>query len=67
LGCIRNRAAPDCRGFDAAAAGADALQLAAAYLAAEQRPPSLEMITLDDRLASAAKKEGFAVIDIARD
>lgn len=46
---------------------ADALQLAAAYLAAEQRPPSLEMITLDDRLASAAKKEGFAVIDIARD
>jgi hypothetical protein len=43
------------------------LQLATAYLAAEQRPPSLEMITLDDRLASAAKKEGFAVIDIARD
>jgi uncharacterized protein len=46
---------------------ADALQLAAAFIAAEQRPASLEMITLDDRLASAARKEGFAVIDIASD
>lgn len=46
---------------------ADALQLAAAFIAAEQRPASLEMITLDDRLASAARKEGFAVIDIAGD
>jgi hypothetical protein len=43
------------------------LQLAAAFIAAEQRPSSLEMITLDDRLASAAQKEGFAVIDIATD
>jgi uncharacterized protein len=42
---------------------ADALQLAAAVIAAEQRPASLEMITLDDRLAGAARKEGFAVID----
>jgi len=25
------------------------------------------MLTLDDRLASAARKEGFAVIDIASD
>ena len=46
---------------------ADALQLAAAFIAAEQRPSSLELITLDDRLASAAQKEGFAVIDIATD
>jgi predicted nucleic acid-binding protein len=46
---------------------ADALQLAAAFIAAEQRPASLEMITLDERLASAAQKEGFAVIDIATD
>ena len=46
---------------------ADALQLAAAFVAAEQRPASLEMITLDERLASAAQKEGFAVIDIATD
>jgi uncharacterized protein len=46
---------------------ADALQLAAAFIAAEQRPASLEMITLDERLASAAQKEGFSVIDIATD
>ena len=46
---------------------ADALQLAAAFIAAEQRPASLEMLTLDERLAGAAQKEGFAVIDVARD
>ncbi|HEX9462006.1 MAG TPA: type II toxin-antitoxin system VapC family toxin [Alphaproteobacteria bacterium] len=45
---------------------ADALQLAsAAFVAAERRPTSLEMITLDDRLGAAARKEGFAVIDVA--
>ena len=43
---------------------ADALQLAAAFMAAERRPASLEMFTLDDRLAAAARKEGFAVIDV---
>ena len=43
---------------------ADALQLAAAFVAAEQQPPSLALITLDDRLAAAARKEGFAVVDI---
>jgi uncharacterized protein len=42
---------------------ADALQLAAAFVAAERRPASLEMVTLDDRLANAARKEGFAVLD----
>jgi predicted nucleic acid-binding protein len=41
---------------------ADALQLAAAFVAAERRPPSLEMVTLDDRLANAAK--GFAIIEL---
>jgi len=46
---------------------ADALQLAAAFIAAEQRPAALEVITLDERLASAAQKEGFTVIDIATD
>ena len=46
---------------------ADALQLAAAFIAAEQRPASLEMLTFDDRLANAARKEGFAVIDITAD
>jgi predicted nucleic acid-binding protein len=43
---------------------ADALQLAAAFLAAERRPASLEMVTLDDRLGTAARKEGFAVIQV---
>jgi uncharacterized protein len=44
---------------------ADALQLAAAFLAAERRPTSSEIVTLDDRLAIAARKEGFTVIDLA--
>jgi predicted nucleic acid-binding protein len=44
---------------------ADALQLAAAFLAAERRTASLELVTLDDRVAAAARKEGFAVIDLA--
>jgi predicted nucleic acid-binding protein len=43
---------------------ADALQLAAAFIAAERRPPSLEVITLDERLAAAARKEGFVLIDV---
>ncbi len=43
---------------------ADALQLAAAFIAAERRPPSLEVITLDERLADAARKEGFALVDL---
>jgi hypothetical protein len=43
----------------------DALQLAAAFTAAERRPASLQLVTLDDRLAEAARKEGFALVDIA--
>lgn len=43
---------------------ADALQLAAAFVAAERRPSTLQMITLDERLAEAARKEGFVVIEI---
>jgi len=43
----------------------DALQLAAAFIAAEQRPKSLSMVSLDQRLATAARKEGFGVIDVA--
>ena len=42
---------------------ADALQLAAAFIAAERRPSSLEVVTLDDRLAVAARKEGFVLIE----
>ena len=44
---------------------ADALQLAAAFIAAERRPSALEVVTLDDRLAAAARKEGFVVIEPA--
>jgi predicted nucleic acid-binding protein len=44
---------------------ADALQLAAAFMAAERRPASLQVVTLDERLADAARKEGFALVDIA--
>lgn len=43
---------------------ADALQLAAAFIAAERRPASLEVVTLDDRLAAAARKEGFVLIEV---
>jgi predicted nucleic acid-binding protein len=43
---------------------ADALQLAAAFIAAERRPTSLQAITLDERLAEAMRKEGFEVIEI---
>jgi uncharacterized protein len=41
---------------------ADALQLAAAVVAAEGNSSSLEIVTLDDRLAEAARREGFAVL-----
>lgn len=41
---------------------ADALQLAAARMAAEDRPETLPFVTLDDRLALAAQREGFEVI-----
>lgn len=43
---------------------ADAVQLAAAVIAAEMRPTSLEFVTADRRLADAARKEGFAVVDL---
>ncbi len=43
---------------------ADALQLAAAFLAAERRPSSLEIVTLDERLADAARKEGFELVEV---
>ncbi len=46
---------------------ADALQLAAAFVAAERRPSSLALVTLDDRLADAARKEGFALVSLTED
>ncbi len=42
---------------------ADALQLAAGFVLADRRPSGLEFVTLDDRLALAARKEGFIVVD----
>ena len=41
---------------------ADALQLAAALVAAEHRPESLPLVTLDLRLREAALREGFQVL-----
>jgi prevent-host-death family protein len=43
---------------------ADALQLAAAFVAAEGRPSSLEVVTLDGRLGADARKEGFVLTDV---
>ncbi len=41
---------------------ADSLQLAAALVASEGHPASLELICFDDRLADAARREGFRVL-----
>lgn len=46
---------------------ADALQLAAAVVASEDQPASLPFVTLDDRLAEAAEREGFVVVRPATD
>lgn len=40
----------------------DALQLAAAFVAAESRPRTLPIVCLDSRLGEAAQREGFQVI-----
>jgi predicted nucleic acid-binding protein len=40
---------------------ADALQLAAAFVAAEGSPSTLEFVCLDDRLTDAARAEGFGI------
>jgi uncharacterized protein len=45
---------------------ADSLQLAAAFLASEGRPSTLELVCLDDRLVIAAQREGFPVRDRSR-
>ena len=43
---------------------ADALQLAAAILAAQGQPATLGFVCFDERLASAARKEGFEIIGL---
>jgi uncharacterized protein len=45
---------------------ADSLQLAAAVLASEGRPSTLEFVCLDERLATAAEREGFPVRERSR-
>ena len=44
----------------------DSCQLAAAFLASEGRPSTLEFVCLDDRLVTAAQREGFLVRDQSR-
>lgn len=41
---------------------ADAFQLAAAETVSERRPESLPFVTLDTRLATAARREGYPVL-----
>ncbi|MBI3376746.1 MAG: type II toxin-antitoxin system VapC family toxin [Betaproteobacteria bacterium] len=41
---------------------ADSLQLAAAWLAANQKPDSLEFVCLDQKLNRVAEKEGYRVV-----
>ena len=44
---------------------ADALQLAAAFIAAARRPRALDVVSLDERLIAVARKEGFTVVEIS--
>lgn len=46
---------------------ADSLQLAAALIAANHDPATLEIVCFDSRLAAAARREGFSVIDSVRE
>jgi hypothetical protein len=41
---------------------ANALQIAASFVASDRRPASLQAITLDEQMARAMAKEGFAVV-----
>jgi predicted nucleic acid-binding protein len=41
---------------------ADALQLAASLVATDEKPHLLPFVTLDERLADAARREGFRVL-----
>jgi hypothetical protein len=43
---------------------ADALQLAAALEASENEPRTLPFVTLDERLARSAVREGFPIVDL---
>lgn len=43
---------------------ADALQLGAALVATDLEPAGLEFVTLDERIATAAEKEGFSALGV---
>ncbi len=43
---------------------ADSLQLAAAIVAAEREPGTLDLVSLDERLNDAATREGFRVLGV---
>lgn len=45
---------------------ADALRLGAPLTVAEGTPASLQVVTLDDRLAQAAEREGVSVVNPER-
>ena len=47
--------------------GADSVQLAAAVIAADREPAAMAMVSLDARLASAARREGFTVLSAEAD
>lgn len=42
---------------------ADSLQLAAALIAADHDPATLDIVCLDARLAAAARREGFRILE----
>ena len=58
--CARARRLLECHPMRAA----DALHLAAALVAFEERPAGIEFVTFDGRLAEAADKEGFVVLTV---
>lgn len=60
LDSVRNAARRIVRTHDLRTA--DALQIAAAQMLSEERPASLPFVTLDERLALAARREGFPVL-----
>ena len=44
---------------------ADSLQLAAAFLASEGQPSTLGFVCFDERLGTAAQREGFLLVDLS--
>jgi predicted nucleic acid-binding protein len=57
---VRDEAIRLVRAYDLRAA--DALQIAAAFVASEGKPTAVDVVTLDDRLAAAARAEGFRIV-----